>query len=123
MEESGRYNLMTVYGFDLDGTLTRPEIRNLANDLFAAGHKVYVITGGLSDTGEWTKEARVKYLKHLGVNYTDIIRCLHPTWEGIAEMKGQACKRLGVQVMLDDMPVFLNGIRAVCPSAALLLVV
>lgn len=113
---------MTSYGFDLDGTLTRPYIRDLANDLFDAGHDIYVITGGLSDTGEWTLPRRQQYLAQLGVRYTEIVRCLAPSWEGIAYIKGEECKKRGIKVMLDDMPVFLQGIREKSPETCGLLV-
>jgi hypothetical protein len=113
---------MTNYGFDLDGTLTRPFLRDLANDLFEAGHNIYVITGGLSDTGEWTHEARVKYLLQLGVQYTEIVRCIAPNWEQIAEIKGRECAARKITVMLDDMPVFCQGIRTWSPATVTLLV-
>ncbi len=113
---------VTAYGFDLDGTVTRPHIARLANDLYAAGHEVYVITGGLGDFGEWTMEARVEYLKMLGVNYTEIVRCIAPRWEEIALIKGTECAKRGITVMLDDMPVFLDGIRKRSPSTVGLLV-
>jgi hypothetical protein len=99
------------YGFDLDGTLTRPAIAALANTLYAAGHGIYIITGGLADTGAWTMEKRKQLLFDLGVSYTEIIRCLAPTFSEIAQLKAQACKDYGISVMFDDMDVYLNAIQ------------
>ena len=103
---------MTKYGFDLDGTLTKPAIAQLANDLFDAGHEIYVITGGLADTGEWTEEARQKLLESLGVRYTEIVRCLAPTLAEIAQIKNQACKERNIILMIDDWDIYLNAIEA-----------
>lgn len=43
---------MTNYAFDIDGTLTIPAIKNLANDLYDAGHVICIITGGLRKPDE-----------------------------------------------------------------------
>ena len=111
---------MTAYGFDLDGTLDQPALALLANDLYDAGHEVYVITGGLSDSGEWTLAAREDRLAALGVRCTDIIRCLDPDVRNIGALKGKACARLGITVMLDDMPLFMNGIATASDVVRLL---
>lgn len=102
---------MTAYGFDLDGTLTRPELAMMANDLWRAGHEIYVITGGLADTGEWTMEARIAYLKQLGVHYTAIVRCIDPDIHEIGALKGKECTRLNIAVMIDDAQLYLAGAR------------
>jgi hypothetical protein len=102
------------YGFDLDGTLTRPAVAALANALYAAGHGVYVITGGLAGIGDWTMERRKQLLFDLGVRYTEIIRCLAPTFPEIALLKAQACEDYGISVMFDDMDVYLSAIQVQC---------
>jgi len=111
---------MSAYGFDLDDTLTVSGIRQMANDLFQAGHSVYVITGAFADTGEWTLEGRIQQLTDLGVSYTEIIRCIAPTWEEIGRMKGEACDRLHISVFIDDFDVYLNN--ALTQAAKLLVV-
>jgi hypothetical protein len=102
---------VTAYGFDLDGTLDRPALARMANDLHDAGHDVYVITGGLADSGEWTLKARQERLAALGVRYTKIIRCLDPDIAKIGALKGGECGRLGIGVMLDDSPSYLAAWR------------
>ena len=101
---------MTVYGFDLDGTLDRPALAQLANDLYDAGHEVYVITGGLADAGEWTLAAREQRLAELGVRCTGIVRCLDPDTGKIGALKGLECSRLGISVLLDDSIYYLSSI-------------
>lgn len=101
---------MTAYGFDLDGTLTRPALAQLANDLYDAGHEVWVITGGLADSGEWTAEARRSRLTALGVRCTGIIRCISPDVRKIGVLKGEWCRELGAAVMLDDDRLYLDGV-------------
>jgi hypothetical protein len=114
---------MTSYGFDLDGTVSKPQIARLANDLFNAGHDVYIITGGIAECYPWRMEDRIALLAVYGVKYTEIVRCIAPTWEVIAIIKGDECRKRGVMVMLDDMPVFLDGVRQESPETARLLVI
>ncbi len=111
---------MTAYGFDLDGTLDRPALAQLTNDLYDAGHKVYVVTGGLADTGEWTMAAREAKLAALGVHCTGIIRCLDPDIRMLGLLKGRECRRLGISVMFDDSSFYLRGIAEVSDVVRLL---
>ena len=100
---------MTAYAFDLDGTLDRPGLAQMANDLYDAGHQVYVVTGGLAEVGEWTLEAREAKLAALGVRCTEIIRVIDPDIGQIGRLKGDACNRLGAAVLIDDAPSYLTG--------------
>lgn len=111
---------MTAYGFDLDGTLDRPALARLANDLHDAGHEVYVVTGGLGDTGEWTLEARKRKLAALGVRYTAIVRCIDPDIRQLGILKGRECARLGIAVLLDDDRRYLDGVATVSDAVRLL---
>lgn len=99
---------MTQYGFDLDGTLDIPSIAKLANDLYDAGHDIYIITGGFSDSGEWTISEREKKLAKLGVQYTEIIRCLKPTFEEIGKEKGRVCKERKISLLFDDSDTYIQ---------------
>jgi hypothetical protein len=100
---------MTVYAFDLDGTLDRPGLVRLANDLYDAGHDVYVVTGGLADMGEWTMQAREAKLTALGARYTQIVRVIDPDIGQIGRLKGEACDRLNAAILVDDAPAYLAG--------------
>lgn len=113
---------MTAYGFDLDGTLDRPALARLANDLHDAGHEVYVVTGGLGDTGEWTLPARERTLAALGVRYTAIMRCIDPDIRQLGLLKGEQCARLGIAVMVDDDRLYLDGVAAAASDVVRLLV-
>lgn len=97
---------MTRYAMDLDGNLDIPEMVELSNNLFDAGHEIYIVTGGFEDSGEWTLEERKKKLARLGVRYTDIIRCLKPTLEQIGFEKGLVCKMMGIQILFDDSSIY-----------------
>lgn len=98
---------MSKYGFDLDGTLDIPAIAQLANDLYAAGHEVYIVTGGFGDRGEWTITEREKKLTRLKVRYTEIIRCLKPTFEEIGQEKGRVCHERGIILLFDDSDTYI----------------
>lgn len=111
---------MTAYGFDLDGTLDRPALARMANDLYDAGHDVYVVTGGLAEAGEWTLAARERKLKALGVRYTAVVRCLDPDIRKLGTLKGLECSRLGIDVLVDDSKFYLDGVAAVSGAVRLL---
>lgn len=111
---------MTAYGFDLDGTLDRPALAQLANDLYDAGHEVYVITGGLADAGEWSQQAREQKLAVLGVRCTGIIRCISADVRGIGALKGRQCARLGISVIIDDDLRYLDSAGAASDAVRLL---
>jgi hypothetical protein len=58
---------MTV-GFDLDGTLDKPALRNLCNALLKAGHEVHIITGIFREAGDWQSSgAKHDKLDALGI--------------------------------------------------------
>lgn len=111
---------MSVYAFDLDNTLERPEIAQLANDLYDAGHEVHVVTGGLADSGEWTMEARKARLAENGVRYTSLRRCLDPDIRNIGAIKGSVCHELGASVIFDDRADYLEGVRTTSRTVRLL---
>jgi hypothetical protein len=111
---------MTAYAFDLDGTLDRPALAQLANDLHDAGHEVWVITGGLADTGEWTLEAREQKLAALGVRCAGIVRCINPDIRKLGALKGRECARLGITVMVDDSLPYLEGAAGASSAVRLL---
>lgn len=111
---------MTAYGFDLDGTLDRPALARMANDLHDAGHEVYVITGGLADAGEWLLGTRERKLAALGVRYTGIVRCIDPDIQMVGILKGRQCRELGISVMLDDDHRYMDGIAEASDAVRLL---
>lgn len=111
---------MSAYGFDLDGTLDRPALARLANDLYDAGHQVYVVTGGLADSGEWTLAAREARLAALGARYTDVVRCIDADIHQLGRLKGEACARLGITVLFDDSRDYLAGAQGVSGAVRLL---
>lgn len=56
--------------FDLDGTLDKLPVLELAKALLAAGHEVHVITGMFSDGQEWQGvDAKRRKLSRLGLPY------------------------------------------------------
>lgn len=104
---------MTAYAFDLDGVLDKPAMRQLSNDLFDAGHEVYVVTGGLADTGKWTMEARRTHLARLGIRYTELWRCIAPTFIAIGLLKGGTCNEIGAAILFDDSAEYLRAVAEV----------
>ena len=99
---------MSTYAFDLDGTLDRPELAQLARDLFAAGHEVHIVTGARADVGEWTIAARQEKLASLAVNYTLIHRCFGATHDAVGSEKRRVCDEIGALLMFDDAPSYIK---------------
>lgn len=112
--------------FDLDGTLDRPAVTELAKALLAARHEVHIITGVFDESGEWQAErAKRDKLTRLGIFHVmddlgdasypqqqpAVLHVLHAVPETfsrdyrLADMglrKGALCEKLGVTVMIDD---------------------
>jgi DNA-binding LacI/PurR family transcriptional regulator len=108
---------MATYGFDIDGTLTIPAIRNLASHLFASGHKIHIITGGLRKPNEEHKIGtrmahRQKQLEKLGVSlYHSLHVCVGVTTEEVANEKAKVCREQGIDVMFEDSRIYIDIIR------------
>lgn len=106
-----------IYGFDIDGTLTIPSIAKLADDLYDAGHEVYIITGGLKtkedpEIGQREKH-RKKQLSKLIKNYTKLIICVGYTTQEVAKMKGEVCIKENIGLMFEDTLLYINWIRQI----------
>lgn len=95
------------WGFDLDGTLSHEDIRDLANALFDAGHEVHVLTGFVPDGG-YTADMKVAKLKRLEVKYTKLHLCEGETMEDIGYTKAMIVRREGIKLMIDDDPTFVR---------------
>jgi len=95
------------WGFDLDGTLDHPEIRDLANVLFDAGHEVHILTGFVPG-GTYTESAKMEKIKRLGVRCTRVHLCEGDTMEEIGYVKAQILNRLDIPFMIDDDPTFVK---------------
>jgi hypothetical protein len=100
---------MSRYAFDLDGTLDVPVLARLAEDLFKAGHEIHVVTGGITDTGEWTLPARQEKLARLGVPYTEIHRCFGENLDEIGRKKREVCDKVGALVLFDDSVPYMQN--------------
>ena len=111
---------MTVYAFDLDGTLERPNMKNLANDLFMAGHDVYVISAARSSGPD--RQAKLEKLTGLGVQFTELIMCIGDDVNRLGIMKGDKCRELGVSVMVEDDAQYAYDISKTSPSTDSLMI-
>ena len=55
-------------GFDLDGTLDRPHILDLALMLLDSGHEIHIITGIYDEAGDWqNEEAKIAKINGLRI--------------------------------------------------------
>ena len=105
-------------GFDIDGTVDSnlDAFRAIAEGLIKTGHEVWVITGGLADSGEWTLQARIELLKKFKFPYSKLVRCIAPTMQEIAKQKRQVCEEHGITMMFEDNDLYISEIAQVCTT-------
>lgn len=61
-----------IYGFDLDGTLDKPELAALCKTLLATQHEVHIISSIFPEGGEWQNaDAKKQKLDRLGILWKD----------------------------------------------------
>jgi hypothetical protein len=121
-------------GFDLDGTLDRPVIRDLALALMNTGWEVHVVTGVFPEALGWQDAAaKRKKLGRLNIPYTEfqnsefqttitgtvtlhILDAVPATYSRdyrLADLglrKGALCEELGITLFLDDSSTYCEMI-------------
>ena len=109
-------------GFDLDGTLDRPVIAQMANMYFDAGFEVHVITVcQLAQAGYITSKAdKIKKLEKLGVRYTKLHLVRGATYSECGVAKADVINKEGIVLMFDDAPTFVKMITKFAPTCVVL---
>lgn len=99
------------FGFDWGASLEVNEsLRQIARDLFAAGHEVHLIPA----CGEYPSDEIYGYwMDFIQVPYTGIHRCVvrEGDHEYTAGLKVNKMKELGCHVLYDDNQYNLNAVR------------
>jgi hypothetical protein len=128
------------FGFDLDGTLDKPALRDLANILISAGHEVHVITGTFPEAGDWQNaDAKMAKMRRLGIPFTQgfydpLVRVaqLHilyavnqeyPRDYRLADLglrKGALCETLGLTMIFDDSMTYCEMIPKMAGNTVVL---
>lgn len=135
------------FGFDLDGTLDKKELADLARVLLDAGHEVHVITGVFPDAGDWqSPDAKRAKVLRLGFSYKEMIPPMNMTEQhglhprkvtlhilnaditlgredrliGLGLQKGALCETLGIQVFLDDSELYCKMIPSMAGGVSVL---
>src|SRR5689334_11256222 len=98
------------YGFDLDNTLDRPAIAQLARDLFAAGHEVHIITAIEANADNARYLETFTKINRLQVPFTKVHITLGYTLEEMGALKANIIEAHGITMMLDDSPTFCREI-------------
>lgn len=90
-----------ITGLDYYGTITsEPKLfRQLSAALLAAGSTVYIITAVRTSNIAKTRQS----IEHSKVPYTHIEFVIFEDFSNIPRLKLEACKRLGVKLMFDDL--------------------
>lgn len=134
-------------GFDLDGTLDRPALRDLALSLIRAGHGVYIVTGVFAEAMEWQDAAakRAK-LERLGIPFTEasefstetpitgksaqlvVLQAVASTFSRdyrLADLglrKGAYCERQGITLFFEDSETYAEMIPKMSGNTTVLLI-
>lgn len=114
-----------VFCFDVDGTITASPIvfKTIMGALIDAGHEVYPLTGSL-EAGVADPQDLLRYRTHqlgcLGIvkgkHYTQIAIALGKTFEDVAQIKGKFCKEKKAVSMVEDVDLFISGIKQHSPD-------
>ena len=118
-----------IYGFDLDGTLDKKPLADLANLLLLSGHEVHIITSVFPESGEWqSPQSKREKCRRLGIPVSDIPTRgnaqLHVLWpipveqehdisarlRDLGLQKGHLTEKLGIDVFIDDSEIFCGMI-------------
>lgn len=127
-------------GFDLDGTLDRPALAELAKSLLADGHEVHIITGVFDEAGDWQNGA-AKYVKLVGLGIqcheypavrqhgTAMLHVLHAVdvsfgleyrLRDLGLRKGALCHKFGITMFFDDSETYCEMLPKMSGSTQVL---
>lgn len=122
-------------GFDLDGTLDRSAIRELALALLRDGHEVHVISGCFREAGDWQNQfAKYEKLARLGLITKDGIGMSIPynlrvvildavdhekfprdyRLVDLGLRKGAYIAEQGIELMFDDSELYCKTMPSMC---------
>lgn len=127
-------------GFDLDGTLDRPALRDLALALLESGHEVHIITGVFPEAENWQDgpAKRAKLFRHRvpfyewpnepreGAARLHILTAVPSTFDRdyrLADLglrKGELCERLGIEMFFDDSDKYCEMIPKMAGAVTVL---
>lgn len=137
-----------IIGFDLDGVLDRPILKELCLSLLAAGATVYCITGVFSEALLWQDaDAKRRKMDRLGIPYVEIGKKHLPKEEEmvgkvrlhiltavpstfdrdyrLADLglrKGALCEELGISLFVEDSETYAEMIPKMSGATTVLLV-
>lgn len=115
-------------GFDLDGTLDRPAVRDLALELLASRNEIHVISGSFTEAGDWQDPtAKREKLVRLGFDLSDpklIVTVLDALPQekfdreyrlvDLGLRKGAYIEKNGIEIMFDDSEVYCKTMPNMC---------
>jgi hypothetical protein len=116
--------------FDLDGTLDKPAVADLARALLYGGHDVHILTGIFLEAGEWQSlEAKKEKLGRIGILFEtdddndgvfsrfrvaklhgmEAVDQSYPLEYRLRDLglrKGALCEKLGIDLFIDDSTMY-----------------
>jgi hypothetical protein len=135
-------------GFDLDGTLDRPVLRDLCVALLQAGHEIHIISGVFPDATGWQDgPAKHEKLARLGIPvrewgrstaqemaqkgpyaYLHVLNALPSTFDrnyrliDLGLRKGEICERLGITLFVEDSALYAEMLPKMSGGTLVLLI-
>lgn len=118
---------MSKYGFDLDGTLDKPGLVQLANDLIDAGHEVHIISASFPNSDWTSRTEKLLKIERLGVRYTELhvleanLNVPTEVWiqRDLGLRKGHLVEKLGLLMMIDDSSDYIDAMKKCCGAVLL----
>lgn len=122
--------------FDLDGTLDRRALAELARILMLGGHEVHIITGVFLEAGDWqSPKEKFEKLRRWGISFERTTEVCDnevtevfgdgPVWATLHVLyavdpsfgldyrlrdlglrKGALCEKLGIEILFDDSETY-----------------
>lgn len=110
---------LTKIGFDLDGTLDRPEVAALARVLYAAGVQIHILTVGaimserddstLQEDYDAMVQRKVQRLEFLAIPYHELHVVVGDTFEEAGREKAALINAREIPIMFDDSGSFVKA--------------
>ena len=133
-------------GFDLDGVLDRPSLKELCLTLLGAGVTVSCITGVFPEALNWQDaDAKRRKMERLGLPYVELGRrhtvkeedmvgkvrlhiliAVPSTFDrdyrlmDLGLRKGALCEELGIEIMLDDSETYCDAVPKMSGATTIL---
>jgi len=103
---------------DMDGTLAEhpKEFAQLMVTLLLANNYITILPGSMAPNNE---PFRLNQLATLGITedmYSELTVCYGQSLDEVGQRKGEFCRDRKVDMLFEDMPIYLRYVRSISPQ-------